>query len=105
MGQHSEFAAQLVSLKVDLIVAAATDSALAAKRAATTILIVVASTAEPVETGLVATLSRPGGNVTGMANLQTEIGGKRVELLKEVVATISVWLLCGFQQVRETRHR
>src|SRR5438552_1518484 len=60
--QWSEFAAKLVSLKVDLIVAAATDSALAAKQATTTIPIVVASTADPVGTGLVASLSRPGGN-------------------------------------------
>ena len=87
--QLSEFAAKLVSLKVDLIVASSTDSALAAKQATTTIPIVVASTADPVGSGLVASLARPGGNVTGVANLETEIGGKRVELLKEVVATVS----------------
>ena len=87
--QLSEFAAKLVSLKVDLIVASSTDSALAAKQATTTTPIVVASTADPVGSGLVASLARPGGNVTGVANLETEIGGKRVELLKEVVATVS----------------
>jgi putative tryptophan/tyrosine transport system substrate-binding protein len=87
--QLSEFAAELVSLNVDVIVATTTDTALAAKQATTTIPIVVASTADPVGTGLVASLSRPGGNVTGVRNLATEIGGKRVELLKEAVPTMS----------------
>src|SRR5678815_1916409 len=64
-----ELAADLVRLKVDLIVVAATPPALAAKKATTTIPIVMASAGDPVATGLVASLARPGGNVTGFSNL------------------------------------
>jgi putative ABC transport system substrate-binding protein len=80
----SEFAAELVRLKVDLIVVTGVQSALAAQKATTTIPIVFASAPDPVGLGLVASLARPGGNVTGLTNISGELGGKLLELLKEI---------------------
>jgi putative ABC transport system substrate-binding protein len=81
--------AELVRLNVDVIVAAPTPPALAAYRATKSIPIVVAHMSDPVETGLVTSLARPGGNVTGMRSLTAELGGKRLELLKEAFPHIS----------------
>jgi putative ABC transport system substrate-binding protein len=81
-----EFAAELVRLKVDVIVAGPTPPALAAKNATGTVPIVMTNAADPIELGLVASLARPGGNVTGLAwSVNLEIIGKGVELLKETV--------------------
>jgi putative tryptophan/tyrosine transport system substrate-binding protein len=83
-------AAELVRLKVDVIVVPATQNALAAKGATRTIPIIIASAADPVADGLVASLARPGGNITGLTGaVGPEIGGKRLELLKETVPKIS----------------
>jgi putative ABC transport system substrate-binding protein len=83
-------AAELVALKVDVIVAGgATSSALAAKQATKTIPIVFASAIDPVTDGLVASLARPGGNVTGLSALSPELVGKRLELLKRAVPGVS----------------
>jgi putative tryptophan/tyrosine transport system substrate-binding protein len=80
-------AEELVRLKVDVIVAGGTNDAGAAKNATKTIPIVVAGFGiDPVEVGLVESLARPGGNVTGVTSLTTELGGKRLELLKEAVS-------------------
>ena len=84
-----ELAAELVGLKLDLIVVATTTGAQAAKKMTTTIPIVMVNGADPVGNGLVASLARPGGNVTGLANLSSELLGKRLELLKEVVPKVS----------------
>src|SRR5262245_52286477 len=83
----SELAAELVRLKVDIIVAAGGDPWIrAAKNATKTIPIVMVGVgADPVEAGLVESLACPGGNVTGITNLDPELGGKRLELLKEAV--------------------
>src|SRR5215831_5068422 len=78
-----ELAADLVRLKVDLIVATDTPSSLAAKSATITIPIVMTSVGDPVGAGLVASLARPGGNVTGLSNLGPELNGKRLEVLKD----------------------
>ena len=78
-------AAELVSLKVDVIVAAATVAVQAAKEATKTIPIVTPITTDPVETWLVASLARPGGNITGLSYMSSDLSGKRVDLLKEVV--------------------
>jgi putative ABC transport system substrate-binding protein len=78
-------AAELVRLKVDLIVTRGTPAALAAKDATSTIPIVMAAIGDPLDTGVVASLARPGGNVTGFSAFVTELAGKRVELMKEVV--------------------
>src|SRR5215471_5990774 len=82
-----ELAAELVGLKVDIIVVAAGDQWIrAAKNATRTIPIVMAGQGtDPVEAGFVNSLARPGGNVTGLTNLSAELGGKRLELLKEAV--------------------
>jgi putative ABC transport system substrate-binding protein len=86
-GQHRlpELARDLVSHKVDLIVCGDTPASLAAKRATTTIPIVMASVADPVGAGLVPSLARPGGNVTGFANLTDQLNTKRLELLQDAV--------------------
>jgi len=85
----SKLAAELAGLKVDVIVTAATVSALAAKRATSTIPIVMATGADPVAAGLVANLRQPGGNVTGMTTINTELAAKRLELLKIVAPRAS----------------
>jgi putative ABC transport system substrate-binding protein len=82
-------AAELVSLKVDVIVAAATVAVQAAKEATKTIPIVTPITTDPVETGLVASLARPGGNITGLSYMSSDLSGKRLDLLKEVVPKVS----------------
>ena len=84
-----ELAADLVRLKVDLIVATATPSALAAKRATTTIPIVMANAGDPVGSGLVASLARPGGNVTGFSSLNFQLNTKRLEILKDAVPKLA----------------
>jgi len=84
-----DLAAELVRLKVDLIVAGATPPALAAQKATTSIPIVIVGVGDPVESGLVSSLARPGGNITGLSWFAgvEEMGGKRLQLLKEAVPT------------------
>ena len=84
-----ELARELVGLKVDVIVTA-TDVAIAAvKRETQTIPIVMGNSTDPVGTGFVASLARPGGNITGLSSISPELSGKRLELLKEVVPGLS----------------
>jgi len=85
----SELAADLVRLKVDVIAAAGTLAPLAAKRATATIPIVMTAAGDPLGSGLVASLARPGGNVTGMSLMAPDLGAKRLELLKEVLPRLS----------------
>lgn len=84
-GSHDVLAAELVRLKVDVIVAATAAAILAAKRATSTIPIVMATVPDAVGLGLVASLARPGGNVTGISMLQVDLSGKRLELVREIV--------------------
>jgi putative tryptophan/tyrosine transport system substrate-binding protein len=84
-----ELAADLVRLKVDLIVVSDTPSSLAAKSATTTIPIVMTTAGDPVGSGLVASLGRPGGNITGLAGLSTELNTKRLEILKDAVPKLA----------------
>jgi putative ABC transport system substrate-binding protein len=83
--RYAENAAELVRLKVDVIVTSATPPTMAAKHATSVIPIVFAAVSDPVGSGLVASLARPGGNVTGLANQISDTAGKRLELLREVV--------------------
>jgi ABC-type uncharacterized transport system substrate-binding protein len=83
--RYAEIAAEFVRLKVDVIVTSATLPTLAAKQATAVIPIVFTLASDPVGTGLVASLARPGGNVTGLANQVSEAGGKKLEFLREVV--------------------
>ena len=84
-----DLASELVRFKVDLIVALEPPAARAARDATKTIPIVMRSTDDPVEAGFVASLARPGGNITGVSSISTELTGKRLELLKEVIPRLS----------------
>ena len=88
-GAPSEHAAQLVSLKPDVIFAWAPQGAFAAKKATATIPIVFLGIGDPVGIGVVDSLARPGGNITGVANMNTDLSGKRLELLKESAPKIT----------------
>jgi putative tryptophan/tyrosine transport system substrate-binding protein len=84
----AEIAAEFVQRKVDVIVTSGTGMVLAAKQATSVIPIVFAATGDPVGTGLVTSLARPGGNVTGLSNQVPDLVGKRLELLREVVPSL-----------------
>jgi len=83
MDRLPELAAELARLPLDVIVTGSFPAAHAAKQATSTIPIVIVGGSDPVATGLVASFARPGGNVTGVSSLETELSGKRIELLKE----------------------
>ena len=87
--RSTEFATELIRLQVDILVASGSPAVRAAKRATATIPIVAVLVSDPVAQGLAASLARPGGNVTGLANLLPELGAKRLELLKEIYPEIS----------------
>jgi putative ABC transport system substrate-binding protein len=82
-------AAELVQLKVDVLVAAAHDAALAAQKASSTIPIVMTTSSDPASSGLVNSLARPGGNITGISNLSGDLGPKRLEMLLAVAPRLS----------------
>jgi putative tryptophan/tyrosine transport system substrate-binding protein len=83
-----ELAAELVSLNVDVILAIGTLAPLAAKRASATIPIVMANAGDPLGSGLVVSLARPGGNVTGMSLMALDLGGKRLEPISKLLGGI-----------------
>ncbi len=89
VGRLQSLAAELINARVDIIVTAGSETALAAKRATSSIPIVTATGADPVELGLVAGLARPGGNVTGLTSIQSELAAKRLELLKQLIPRAS----------------
>jgi len=102
-------AAELVRLKVDVIVTTGPTSTRAAKEATVTIPIVMAFDSDPVGSGVVASLARPGGNITGLSSLTADLSGKRLELLKEILPKLSRLAVLGTsaspgmaQQLRET---
>jgi putative tryptophan/tyrosine transport system substrate-binding protein len=102
--------AELVQLKVDILVSTAPSAIGAAKKATKTIPIVMVTTQDPVATGIVDSLARPGGNITGLTRLTRELGGKRLELLNEVVPGISrvgvLWAgISGFKEYYEAAAR
>src|SRR5262249_14427454 len=84
----AEIAAEFVQLKVNIIVTWATAPTLAAKQSTSVIPIVFALATDPVGTGLVASLARPGGNITGLSALNIDLIGKRLELFREVVPNL-----------------
>jgi len=93
--RFTEIAAEFVRLNVDVIVTAGTASIIAVKRATSIIPIVFAVAGDPVGTGLVASLARPGGNVTGLSIQATDLTGKRLELLREAVPSIRRLAILG----------
>ena len=87
-------AADLVRLKIDVIVASSNPATIALKKATQTIPIVMAVVGDPVGAGFIASLARPGGNITGLANIAEDLSGKRLELLKEInpkIARVAVF--------------
>src|SRR4030095_423437 len=87
-------AAELVRLKVDVIVAGGSGDIRAAKEATSTIPIVMVNSGDAVASGFVASLARPGGNITGLSTLRPELMGKRLELLKEIIPKLSRLWVC-----------
>jgi putative tryptophan/tyrosine transport system substrate-binding protein len=87
--RYPDLVAELISLRVDLIVTTGTQAALAAKQATNTIPIVTSGAGDLVGAGLVASLARPGGNVTGLTNIDPDFSAKRLELLKEIFPKLS----------------
>jgi len=98
-----ELAAELVRLKVEVIVTAAAPTIEAARRATSTIPIVMAAVADPVGSGLVTSLARPGGNVTGLTALSTELAGKRLQLVREVVPKATRVAVLAYHGTSATR--
>ncbi len=93
--RFAEIAAEFVRLKVDIIVTSGTPQVLAAKHATSVIPIVFAAAGDPVASGLVASLARPGGNATGLSSLVADLAGKRLELLREVVPALRRLAIMG----------
>jgi len=93
--RFAEITAEFVRLKVDVIVTSATPPVLAAKQATAIIPIVFATAGDPVGTGLVASLARPGGNVTGLSSQTADLAAKRLELLREVVLSLRRLAIMG----------
>jgi putative ABC transport system substrate-binding protein len=87
--RNADLAAELVHLKVDVIVTDTTGAALALKKATSTIPIVMTTSSDPIGSGLIASFARPGGNVTGLTSVTGELGGKLLELLKEVAPKVT----------------
>jgi putative tryptophan/tyrosine transport system substrate-binding protein len=98
-------AAELVRLKVDIIITGGPPATRAAKEATSTIPIVMTFDPDPVGNGFVASLARPGGNITGLATLAPELSGKQLELLKEIVPKLSRVAVFGIRSNRVTRKR
>ena len=92
---YAQFAAEFVRRKVNVIVTAGTDAAMATKKATSEVPIVFAAVGDPVGTKLVASLAHPGGNVTGLSNQQADLAGYRLELLHEVVPSVRRVALLG----------
>jgi putative ABC transport system substrate-binding protein len=98
-------AAELVGLKVDIIVTTGPIVTRAAKEATSTIPIVMTNEGDPVGTGFVASLARPGGNITGLSTLAPELGGKRLELLKEIIPQLSRVAVFGTSTLPDNAQR
>ena len=91
-GKYERFptlVAELIAAKVDVIVTAGTPAALAVKRATTSLPLVMVAVGDPVGTGLVPSLARPGSNLTGLSSIAPDLEGKRLDLLHEIVPTLS----------------
>jgi putative ABC transport system substrate-binding protein len=105
--RRSVLAEELVRLEVDVIVTGGSDSTRAAREATSTIPIVMASDNDPVGNRFVASLARPGGNITGLSQLSPELGGKRLEIMKEVLPKLSYlavfWSSTGVGQAQERK--
>jgi putative ABC transport system substrate-binding protein len=99
----SDLAAELVRLKVGVVVTGGNSATEAAKKVTNTIPIVMTQASDPVASGFVASLARPGGNITGLSRLAPELSGKRLELLREIVAGLPVQPSSGLRPAPATR--
>ncbi len=102
-GNWAEPVAQLIKAKVDLIVADGSGPATAAMKATKTIPIVMTSSTDPIGTGLVASLAQPGGNVTGLSSISGELGGKLLEIMKEIMPRLNRVVIAGPSPTSPTR--
>jgi ABC-type uncharacterized transport system substrate-binding protein len=102
--QYAELAADLVRLSVDVIVAQGSTATGAAKQESAAIPVVMAFSADPVQAGLVASLAHPGGNVTGLATLTGQLGGKRLELLRDTVPGLTRVAMLGNPEATDRAH-
>ncbi len=100
LDREPALAAELVRLKVDVIVTVGSNATRAAKEATATIPIVMTQDPDPIGNGFVASLARPGGNITGLSNVNRELSGKRLELLKEVFPGSPAWPSSGLRPTR-----
>src|SRR5499433_3759870 len=91
----AEIAAEFARLKVDIIITGGTPAVMAAKQAAPVVPIVFAAAGDPVASGLVTTLARPGGNVTGLSALTADLAGKRLDLLREAISNLGRLAIMG----------
>ena len=98
------FAAELVGLKVDVLVGVTTNAVVAAKNATRSIPIVFIGVSDPITAGLVESLARPGGNLTGFTNIAPVLSGKRLELLKETVQSSPALPYCGTHSLQALYH-
>jgi putative ABC transport system substrate-binding protein len=96
-------AAELIRLKVDVIVTSGPPSTRAARKASSTIPIVMAEDPDPVASGLISSLARPGGNITGLSTLSPEISGKRLEIIKEMLPNVSRIAVLGTANTESRR--
>jgi putative ABC transport system substrate-binding protein len=110
-GKYERFApliSELIALKVDVIVTAGTPATLAVKKATQSVPIVMIAVGDPVGTGIVRSLNQPGGNITGLSSIAGEMDGKRLELLREVVPSVShiavLWNAANPIQVLQERN-
>jgi putative ABC transport system substrate-binding protein len=101
--RFGDIAAELVSLKVDVIVTAGTLATISAKQATTEIPIVFGAVTVAVGSGIVASLSRPGGNVTGLTMQQNDTASKRIELLRDIIPNLRRVAVLGNGQCRQSR--
>jgi putative tryptophan/tyrosine transport system substrate-binding protein len=101
--RYPDLVSDLVRLKVDVITGDGTGPTIAAKKTTNTIPIVMASTTDPVGNKIIASLARPGGNVTGLTSISAELGGKLLELLKEVVPRLTRVRSCFQVQVKSVQ--
>jgi len=107
-GRYERFAAlvaELIAAKVDVIVTAGTPAALAVKKATSTVPLVMVAVGDPVGTGLVPSLARPDGNLTGLSSVAPDLEGKRLELLREIVPSVSRIAVFIIRSIRSTRRR
>jgi ABC-type uncharacterized transport system substrate-binding protein len=107
-GKYERFpalVAELLSAKVDVIVTAGTPATLAVKKATSTVPLVMVAVGDPVGTGIVPSLARPGGNITGLSSIAPDLEGKRLDILREIVPELSHVVFFSTRRIRFIEYR